>query len=328
MNPMTSRLPLLLSRSAALALAAGALFGAGALRAAPKIGVLLKGDTAFWHAVEEGANQAARQAGAELIVRMPPSESDIAGQVRLLGEMAGQGIVGLVISPGSSAALSGPVAAVAAKGVKIVVIDSPLDVDMPSYIATNHTNAGMAAGRLLASLVGDHDEVSLLRPSRTNGATLLRESSAYAALCAAHPQIVVHRDIFTGTDGKELPQARLLLRQYPATTAVLATGTPGSMAMLRVLDEPGRTGHIKFVGFGFDLNPAVASAIDRGVMDGWIAQLPHDIGSRGVNAMLALLQHQPVPEVIYCDFQVITKANLHDPRIQALLPAPSVVPAR
>jgi ribose transport system substrate-binding protein len=321
MNPMSSRLKLSLFRSTARALGAAVLLGAGPARAAPKIGVLLKGDTAFWHAVEAGAGAAARQAGAEVIVRMPPSESDIATQVRLLNEMAGQGIAGLIIAPGSSAALSGPVAAVAAKGVKIVVIDSPLDVDMPAYIATNHTNAGQAAGQLLASLVGDQDEVSLLRHSRTGGATLLRESSAYAALCASHPHLVVHRDIFTGTDGREVPQARLLLQKYPGTTAVLATGTPGSMAMLQVLDAPGRAAHIKFVGFGFDLNPAVASAIDRGVMDGWIAQLPHDIGARGVNAMLALLQHQPVPEVIYCDFLVITKANLHDPRVQALLPA-------
>ncbi len=318
---MTSPVPRCLFRSAALAFGAAVLLGSGPARAAPKIGVLLKGDTAFWHAVEEGAKQAARKAGAEVIVRMPPSESDIAGQVRLLNEMAGEGIAGLIIAPGSSAALSAPVAAVAAQGVKIVVIDSPLDVDMPSYIATNHTNAGMAAGQLLASLVGDRDEVSLLRHSRTGGATLLRESSAYAALCASHPKLLVHRDIFTGTDGKEVPQARLLLQKYPGTTAVLATGTPGSMAMLQVLGEPGRAGHIKFVGFGFDLNPAVASAIDRGIMDGWIAQLPHDIGARGVNAMLALLQHQPVPEVIYCDFLVITKANLHDDRVQALLPA-------
>jgi ribose transport system substrate-binding protein len=319
---MLSLKPLLRLFGATGLCAFGLLAGRPA-QAAPKIGVLLKGDTSFWRAVEEGCRAAAAKSGAELVVRMPPSESDIAGQVRLLGELAGEGIQGLIISPGNSADLSGPVAAVAAKGIKIVVIDSPLDVDMPAYIATNHTNAGMAAGQLLASLVGDNDEVSLLRHSRTGGATLLRESSAYAALCAVHPNILVHRDIFTGADGKELAQARLLLQKYPGTTAVLATGTPGSMAMLQILDAPGRSNRIKFVGFGFDLNPAVASAIDRGVMDGWIAQLPHDIGARGVNAMLALLDHQPVAEVIYCDFLVITKANLHDARVQALLPVPA-----
>jgi ribose transport system substrate-binding protein len=319
-------LPQLLRGPAALVLCAAGLLAAGPAQAAPKIGVLLKGDTAFWRAVEEGCRDAARKAGADVIVRMPPSESDIATQVRLLDELAGQGIQGLIIAPCSSAELSAPVAAVAARGIKIVVIDSPLDVDMPAYIATNHTNAGMAAGRLLASLVRDHDEVSLLRHSRTGGASLLRESSAYSALCAAHPAIVVHRDIFTGTDGRELQQARLLLRKYPATAAVLATGTPGSMAMLQVLDAAGPGHRVKFVGFGFDLNPAVAAAIDRGTMDGWIAQLPHNIGGRGVEAMLALLRHESVPEVIYCDFLVITKANLHDPAVQALLPVSAAAP--
>jgi ribose transport system substrate-binding protein len=305
---------------AALGLGA-VLLAAGPLAAAPKIGVLLKGDTPFWHAVEAGCRSAARAGGADLVVLMPPHETDNLIQIQLLRRIAAEGIQGLVIAP-CGPDLSDPVAAVAATGVKIVVIDSPLDVDMPAYIATNHTNAGMAAGRLLAGLVGDRDEVSLLRPSRTNGATLLRDSSAYSALCAVHPGIVVHRDIFIGADG-ELPKARFLLQRYPHTAAILATNTPGSMAMMQALKETGRAGRIKFVGFGFDLNADVATAIDNGTMSGWIAQLPHDIGTRGVNAMLALLQHQPVQEVIYCNFLVITKSNLHDPGVQALLPTPA-----
>ncbi len=291
-------------------------------RAAAKVGLLLKGDTPFWSAVEDGCRDVAKKTGTELVVRKPKSESDIAGQIKLLDELAAQNLQALIVAPCNATALSAPVAAVAAKGVKIVAIDSPLDVDMPAYIATNHTNAGMAAGKLLATLVGDHDEVSILRHNRTGGATLLRESSGYSALCAVHPKIVVHRDVYSGVvTGEELQQAKALLQKYPATKGILASSTPGSMAMLQALEESGRAGSIKFVGFGFNLNPTVAAAIERGTMHGWIAQLPGDIGGRGLNAALALLDRRPVAEVTYCDFLVITKENLHDPRVQALLPA-------
>ena len=312
-------------KGVALLLGCAAFTCGSVARGAPKIGVLLKGTSSFWSAVEDGCRAAAQKEGAEIVVRKPGSESDIAGQIRLLDELAATGIQALVIAPCSSTDLSAPVAAVAAKGVKIVVIDSPLDLDMPAYIATNHTNAGMAAGRLVGSLVRDDDEVAILRHSRTGGATLLRESSGYAAICAAHPDhVVVHRDIYSGTViGREIDQALLLLKKYPRTKAILASGTPGTMAMLQALQQTGRAGTIKFVGFGFNLNPTVAAALESGAMSGWIAQLPGDIGGRGVSAALSLLRGASVPEVTFCDFLVITKANLHEPRVQALLPAPS-----
>jgi ribose transport system substrate-binding protein len=169
--------------------------------------------------------------------------------------------------------------------------------------------------------VGDNAEVSILRHSRTGGATLLRESSGYAALCAAHEKLTVHRDIYSGTvTGEEVKQARALLEKYPRTQAILASSTPGTMAMLQALQDTGRAGAVKFVGFGFNLNPTVAAALESGAMHGWIAQLPGDVGGRGAAAAVALLRGQRVAEVSFCDFRVITKANLHDPQVQALLP--------
>jgi ribose transport system substrate-binding protein len=299
---------------------AGAFLFAGRLDATPKIGVLLKGESAFWSAVGDGAVNAGKAHGAEVIVRAPPTESDIDTQIKLLDGLVHEGIQALVIAPGSGIALSGPVAAAQAKGIKLVVIDTALDGDMPVFIATNHTDAGTAAGNLLASLTKQDDEISILRHARGSGATSLREASGYAALQYAHPGIVVHRDIYCGTAaGHEVEQARLLLTRYPNTKAILASSTPGTLAMLKALDETKKAGAIRFVGFGFNLNSAVAAALERGAMDGWIAQLPTEIGTRGVDAAMALLENRSVPEVTFCEFLVITKANLHDARVQALL---------
>lgn len=290
------------------------------LQAAVKIGVLLKGQSAFWSAVGQGCAETGRKLGADVIVKMPVSESDIAVQIQLLDGLVADGIQALVIAPCSTTALSGPVAAAAAKGIKIVVIDTAIDGEMPVFIATNHTDAGAAAGRLLASVVSGTDEVSFLKHSKTSGATTLREVSAFGELRLAHPDLVINRDIFSGTEaGREVEQARLLLTRHPHTKAILASGTPGSMAMLKALEESKRAGTIQFVGFGFNLNPTVAAALESGAMLGWIAQLPNEVGSKGLAAAVALLNHQPVQEVTFCDFLVITKANLHDAQVQALL---------
>jgi ribose transport system substrate-binding protein len=292
-----------------------------ALSAAPKIGVLLKGRSDFWSAVEKGAVNAGRKLGVEVVVKAPLNETDIAVQIHLLEALAGQGVQAIVIAPGNPDTLAAPVAALAARGIKVVVIDSPLSgATRGPFVGTNQRAAGEAAGRLLASLVGENDEVSVLKHSQGSVASGEREIGALATLRAAHPHQAVHSDIYASSEnGVEAERSALLLEKYPGTKAILASGTPGTMAMLKLLEGRKSAGAIKFVGFGFNCNPEVAAALNDGTMQGWVAQLPEDVGFKGVQAALALIDGRPVEPVLSTDFIVITKDNLQDPKVQALL---------
>jgi ribose transport system substrate-binding protein len=309
-----------LCRGAALSIALlSSLVSASA--AAPKIGVLLKGRAPFWSAVEKGALETGKAAGAEITIKAPMSESDISVQIQLLNAMAAQGAEAIVIAPINKEALAVPIASIAVKGVKVIVIDTQLTGKAaPVFIGTDHEAAGKAAGELLAQVVSDKDEVSFLKHSQTSGATTLRENGALATFRAAHPHNIVHSDIYASTEmGSEPEKTRLLLEKYPGTKAVLASGTPGTLAMLKVLQEKKLAGAVKLVGFGFNLTPEVAAAIESGALTGWIAQLPHEIGVKGVTAALALIKGDTVPPIMHTDFMVVTKGNLKDPKVQALL---------
>jgi ribose transport system substrate-binding protein len=291
------------------------------LSAAPRIGVLLKGRSDFWSAVEKGALDAGTKLGADVIVKAPLNETDVAVQIHLLEALGNLGVQAIVIAPTNQDTLAGPVAALAAKGIKVVVIDSPLSGDgTGTFVGTNQRAAGEAAGRLLASLVGETDEVSVLKHSQSSVAAQERELGALSTLRAAHPHIAIHSDIYASSEsGAEPERSALLLEKYPGTKAILAAGTPGTMAMLKLLEERKTAGTIKFVGFGFNLNSDVAAALSDGTMQGWVAQLPQDVGFKGVQAALGLLSGQPVDPVISTDFIVITKDNLNEPKVQALL---------
>jgi ribose transport system substrate-binding protein len=310
-----------IARSCPVALVLCLLALTPTLTAAPKIGVLLKGRSDFWSAVEKGARDAGQRLGADVIVKAPLNEIDVAVQIRLLQALGAQGIQALVIAPCNRDTLAAPVAALAAQGVKIVVIDSPLAGSGGApFVGTNQRAAGEAAGRLLAGLIGDSDEVSVLKHSQSSAAAQERETGALAVLRESHPRAIVHSDIYASSEnGVEAERAALVLQKYPETRAILASGTAGTMAMLRLLEEKKTAGAIKFVGFGFNLNPDVAGALADGTMQGWVAQLPDDVGAKGVAAALALLAGQKVEPVISTDFILITKDNLHDPKVQGLL---------
>lgn len=289
---------------------------------ATKIGVLLKAKgTGFWVAVEKGAVDAGQKLGAEVTVKGPPQETDVGIQIRLLNAMAASGMDAIVIAPINKEALAVPIASIAVKGVKIVVIDTALGSNSSQvFVGTDQEAAGKAAGDLLAKLVGDSDEVDLFKHSQASGATVDRDRGAMATFHAAHPNAVVHGEIYASANpGEEKTQAELVLKQHPNIKAVLATGTPGTLAMLDVLEQHKLAGTIKLVGFGFNLTPQVAAAIDSGAMSGWIAQLPQEVGAKGVEAAVNLIKGEKVPPVVHTDFMVITKDNLHDPKVQALL---------
>lgn len=287
----------------------------------PRVGLLLKGRTKFWSVVEQGARTAAVRLGVELVVKTPPTESDISTQIQMLNALAKEGVGCIIIAPGNAESLAQPVAAVAARGIKIVVIDSPLNGDSASvFIGPDHRAAGEAAGKLLASLVGPGDQISVFRLAQENTVTTSREDGAIAALKAANAEQVIYSEIYAGnTPDLQAERARLVFAKHPGVTGILASSTPGTLAMLQLLSSRTPPGAVKLVGFGFNLSEEAATALQNGVLHGWIAQLPLQTGRLGVEHALALLSGKTPPPVVHTEFRVITKDSLSDPAVQALL---------
>ncbi len=289
--------------------------------AAPKIGIVLKGRTPFWDEVAAGAKAAAAEAGYEAVIKMPPTEDNVGVQLGMINSMTVEGVQALVVAPINPDIVKAAVTAQATRGAKIVVIDSPLaDKTWSTNVGTDQTAAGIATGQLLAMMVTDGDEVCLFRTSQSNTATHEREAAALNTMLATRPGVIAHGDIYSGSESSAaLERSNALLDKYPKTKVIFASSSTGTMAMLHTLEERKLTGSIKLIGFGFNLSPEIVQTLENGSLYGWIAQLPRDVGRRAVLAAASLLKGEAVPPAVHTDFYVITKANLHDPKVQALL---------
>lgn len=292
-----------------------------AIHAAPKVGIVLKGHTPFWDEVAAGAKAAAGDAGVETIVKLPPNEDSVSVQLGMINSMTVEGAEALIVAPINPEIVKAAVGAQAQRGAKIVVIDSPLvDKSWATDVGTDQTAAGVATGQLLASMVGDGDEVCVFRTSQTNTATKERETAALNTVLTAHPGVIAHGDIYSGSDATAaVERANALLDKYPKTKVIFASSSTGTLAMLHTLERRKLSGAIKLIGFGFNLDKEIADALEAGAIHGWIAQLPRDVGRRAVLAAASLLKGEAVPPAVHTDFFVITKDNLHEPKVQALL---------
>jgi ribose transport system substrate-binding protein len=295
-----------------------------ALAQAPSIGLLLKEQSAFWNETERGAQAAAAAGGSTLVVKAPKSENDTTIQAQLAISLTKQGVQALIVAPSSRDTMRPALEAAVAKGIKVVIIDTPLDGIAGSvFVGTDQTAAGAAAAVLLKPLIPDKESFGILKHIQGSPATTQREAGAIAALRDAFPGLVGFGDIYAGSEkGQELAKAKLFLERYPKVKAILGSGTSGTLAMIQALDEAKQGGKIHLVGFGYNCNPTVASALASGTLTGWVAQIPSEMGRKAVEVAQALIKGEKVASINFVPIMVITKENLNDPKVQAFLKSP------
>jgi ribose transport system substrate-binding protein len=305
----------------ALIAIAGILVCGNAAFAGPKIGVLTKSKAPFWAAAEQGAQKAGAELGAEVLVKSPFNEGDVAIQIQQLNSFVAQGVDAIVIAPSSKDTLIAPLAAAAAKGIKIVIFDTKLEGEQPYvFVGTDQRRSGQVAGALLSSLVAEGAPIGFLKNNQTSGATLQRELGAFEKLRELRPGFALCGSIFLGVEkGAERDRTVAFFEQHPEVKGLLASSTMATLEAIDVLKERKMAGAVKCVGFGFNLTPEVAAEIEQDVLQGWVAQLPAEMGHDAVKAAVALCKGDSVPMTVTTEFIVVTKQNLKEPQVQALL---------
>jgi ribose transport system substrate-binding protein len=87
--------------------------------------------------------------------------------------------------------------------------------------------------------------------------------------------------------------------------------------MLRALQDAGRVNKLFFVGF--DSSVKLVEALGRGEISGLILQNPFRMGELGVQTIVAHLKGEKVEPRIDTGVTLVTKDNMNEPEIRALL---------
>ena len=87
--------------------------------------------------------------------------------------------------------------------------------------------------------------------------------------------------------------------------------------MLRALQDAGRPGTLRFVGF--DSSTKLVEALAAGELDGLVLQNPFAMGEQGVRAVVSKLDGEDVAPRIDTGVVVVTRETMNDPAVQELL---------
>lgn len=298
------------------------------LRAQPRIriAVIPKGTThAFWKSVEAGAKAAGKELGVDIIWKGPVRENDRAQQISIVEQFINEGVSGIVLAPLDYTALARPVISAGQKKIPVVIYDSAVKgepgKDFVSFVATNNKKGGSLGGEYLAKLLGGKGKAVLLRYDEGSASTMDREAGFLDAMAKSPGIAITVKNRYAGATAGEAKTASMnMIDKLKEADGIFCPNESTTFGMLLALRQNNLAGKVKFVGF--DTSPPLIEALQKGEIDALVAQNPTRMGYDGVATIVKYLKGEKTPATIDTGVELITRDNLKDPKIKALLGTP------
>jgi ribose transport system substrate-binding protein len=285
------------------------------------IAVIPKGTThVFWRSVHAGALAAAHDLDVDIVWQGPQREDDRSAQVRVVEDMISRGVDAIVLAPLDDRALV-PVATEASREhIPVVIFDSGIQWDgLVSFVATDNRQGGVLAAERMNELLGGAGRVMMMRYQEGSASTSERERGFLETMEQRFSQIeIVSSNQYGGATTETAYQtAENLLVRFPDVDGVFTPNESTTFGMLRALQEGNRAGEVKLVGF--DANEALVTALRQGQVHGLVLQNPMRMGELAVRTAVARLDGQPVEPRIDTGATMVTRDNMDEPTVAALL---------
>jgi len=293
--------------------------------------VIPKGTThEFWKSIHAGAKKAEQELTAagqpvKIIWKGPLKEDDRDEQIKVVENFIAREVDGMVLAPLDDKALVRPVETAANAGIPVVVIDSGLESEKyASFVATDNSLGGRMAGAHLGKLLGGQGNVLLLRYAVGSASTTKRENGFLDELKDNFPRIkVLSSDQYAGAtrDLAYTASQNLLSRYGDEVNGVFCPNESVSVSMTKALRDIGKAGgRVKVIGF--DTSVQSLRDLESGDVHGLVVQNPVKMGYLGVMTMVDHLGGRQVAKRIDTGVVLVTRDNMAEPEMQALLSPP------
>ena len=290
------------------------------------IAVIPKGTThVFWQMIHAGAEKAAQELGVTVIWRGPLREDDRASQISEVEGFITRGVSGIALAPLDEAALIRPVADAQRQKIPVVIFDSGLKgSDFVSFVATDNRKGGRMAADHVASRLNGKGKAMLLRYAEGHDSTTQREEGFLEAIGAHKGIQIVSSHQYLGADVEgAYKRGEAILSNYRnpdgslGLDAIFCVNESTTFALMRVLQDHGWAGKVRFVGF--DASDNLVKGLADGHMDALVIQDPVKMGYLAVKTLVSHIKGETVEKRIDTGVHLATQQNMNEPAMKELL---------
>ncbi|MDR6755908.1 ribose transport system substrate-binding protein [Mycoplana sp. BE70] len=318
----------LLSRRAFTALAGAAVLAtmspAASLAQDVTIPIIVKDTTSFyWQIVLAGARAAGKDLGVNVPELGAQSEADINGQISILENAVAGKPAAVVIAPTEFKALGKPIDE-AAKAVPIIGIDSAADSKaFKSFLTTDNVQGGRIAADGLAAAIKEmtgkeEGEVVILTNLPGVGSLEQRREGFLDQVKTKYPGLKVIADKYgDGQATTGLNMMTDLITANPNLVGAFASNLILGQGVGQAIAENNLGSKLKVIAF--DSDDKTVGFLKDGSLAGLVVQDPYRMGYDGIKTALAVSKGESVPENVDTGANLVTKVNMSDPKIDALI---------
>jgi len=265
-----------------------------------------------WAVINQGAADAAKEAGVELITVGPSVVNDLGGQLATIENMINRKVNALAIAPVDSSGVSPAVKKAIERNIPVVAIDTAIyGAEVTSFVATDNLAAGEAQGRWVAENIEDNGSLILVNGSMGQSTGRDRHNGFVNTLKELKPNVTIYEVQTNWLQTEAQNGVEALLRAHPEVSVIANAwdgGTMGTIAALKAARK--KAGEIKVVGFD--------GAVDalKQMKLGWVqsdlAQRLYMQGFRGITTAIQAARGEKVEERIDTGYVVVVPENLEE----------------
>ena len=240
-----------------------------------------------WISLNEGAQKAAKELGVTVDF-MAPNTKDDAQQIEQVNNAVAGGYQAIVVAANGPDAISSALKEAAGKGIKVVYVDSPANVDAEATFSTDNTAAGTTAGnemiKALEAAGVTSGSIGIINVNAATASCVAREEGFRAAF-EGKGYTLLETQYGEGDAAKSQGIAENYITQ--GVVGIFGCNEGSTTGAGNAIKASGKAG---LIGVGFDKSDAILNLINDGYLLCTMAQNPDVMGEDGVRAAVQALE--------------------------------------
>ncbi len=274
----------------------------------------------FWEQVHKGAVCAAsKQQNVSVQWNGVTADTDVTGQVNLLKNYLTQGVDGLVYAATDAKALSQVSEQAVNSKIPVVNFDSGT-IPQPSAVpvfATDNVASAVKAADLLAQALNNKGKIAFI-PFQAGSNTNDQRAQGFLQGLKKYPGLQLVATQYSQSDANTAFTVTTdILTAHPDITGIFAANEPGVIGAAKAVQQAGKIG--KVVIIGWDAAPDEIKGLQDGQISALVVQNPFRMGFDGLNAVVKMIRTKAQVTNEDTGVSFVTKANLNDATMQAVL---------
>jgi ribose transport system substrate-binding protein len=271
----------------------------------------------FWQSVHAGAVKSAWANKVDIVWDGPASETDIAGEMKIVETMINRQVDALALAPSDSSAFKIAVDRAAKAHIPVIIFDSGIDSDKyATFVATDNRAGGALGADRMGRILGGKGKIVMIKTTPGGASTTAREDGFREELKAKFPGIQILDERFgMASIAQSLTVAENMLTAYPDLNGIFASNESGTEGASQAVKARG--GRMKLVGF--DSSPRLLEQLRAGVIDSLVIQDPFRMGETAVEQAIKVIKGVKTPKQMLLPPRLVNTDNLNNPEIQTQL---------